>query len=262
MIVAWAGVNLAAIVLLDYRETSALEKKYNLPSNTLRSFSEKWVRVTDGVDYPYRLLEPRHPNSGQKYPVIIFLHGSGESGTDNVAQLRGLPAAFAASHLIKKHPVFWVVPQCPPVSNWEAFLSASVDGHHDGAAFADRLLETIRSRPDMDSKRIYLLGYSMGAFGAWRWLADAPVAFAAGIPIAGGASTDLAQRLTGIPIRTIHGANDEVCPVAATQNLVSAINASGGNTISVLLEDTGHRSWPELLANETHFEWLFQQHRE
>lgn len=256
----WLGFNLCAVAILDSRAKRSNEIEFGLPQYSLDQFSEERIRGEATAEFRFRLLRPDQPELGQAYPVVVFLHGSGESGNDNVAQLRGLPVGIAMHQVREKYPAYWVIPQCPANCSWLTYLNTPL-GTANSDSVAQRLIGAIEQQPHADMSRLYLVGYSMGSFGTWEWIAQDANRFAAAIPISGGASSELAPHLKRVPIRAIHGVKDNVCPVQATQELVAGINSNGGNANFIALEATGHDTWPELLNDQSHFQWLFSQRR-
>ena len=116
----------------------------------------------------YRLLAPRGVGSGKRFPLVVFLHGSGDRGDDNRAQLSILPALMCRPEYRERYPCFLVAPQCPEAMEWKDQLSDVID-------IVENLL---RSRP-IERDRVYLTGFSMGGFGAWALAAERPDLFAA-----------------------------------------------------------------------------------
>src|SRR5947209_5794838 len=187
---------------------------------------EKHVFELDGHKLPYRLLKPAMIEDGKKYPLVIFLHGAGERGTDNEKQLvHGVPQ-FVANR--EKYPCFLVAPQCPDGKKWVE-VDWSADSHTQpkepgevGKLAIGLIEQSIKDRP-VDPKRVYLTGLSMGGYGTWDILARRPELFAAAAPVCGGADEATAAKIKDIPIWVFHGAKDTAVKPARSRNMVAAL---------------------------------------
>ncbi len=198
---------------------------------------------------PYRLLKPEFIKSGRKYPLVIFLHGAGERGTDNQIQLQSLPTLLAQPAYRKKHPCFLVVPQCPSEQSWQQQFPALL-----------KIIEQVIQENPIDKRRIYLTGYSMGAYGTWSLAALRPDLFAAAVPIAGGGDIRTAHRLIDLPIWAIHGDADETVPVSQSLEMINAIRQAGGSPHYTELKGIGHNSWPQAYTGSSSIlPWMFDQ---
>jgi predicted peptidase len=182
---------------------------------------------------------PRSYYKEQRWPLVVFLHGSGERGKDpNILRDQGpfrqdLPAIVAA-------------PQCLPSYDWE---SNAVAG----------LIQYIVSRYHVDRARIYLVGYSMGGYGTWATAASHPELFAAIVPISGGGS-NVAKTLAAMPVWAFHGEKDKAVPVAESERVIEAIRNAGGNPRLTILRGEGHSICRVVCDRADLWEWLFQQH--
>jgi predicted peptidase len=185
---------------------------------------------------------PRSYYKEQYWPLVVFLHGSGERGKDpELLRSQGpfrqdLPAIVAA-------------PQCLPSYNWD---SNAVAG----------LIQHIVSRYSVDRTRIYLLGYSMGGYGTWQTAASHPELFAAIVPISGGGDPDEAKTLTAVPVWAFHGESDKVVPVAESERMVDAIRKAGGEPKLTVIPEAGHGICDSVCSRPDIWEWLFQQRRD
>ena len=205
----------------------------------------------------YRLLKPATVVEGKKYPLVIFLHGAGERGKDNKAQLKHGIASFASEERMKKFPCFLIAPQCPVGRFWNAPGKASGDTS-PGKLVLDLVEKSCKDLP-IDTKRIYLTGLSMGGFGTWSLMAEKPDLFAAGIPICGGGDVKKADKLVKIPIWVFHGDKDVTVKVELSRNMVKAIENAGGKPKYTEYPGVGHDSWTKTYADEKVLTWLFEQ---
>jgi predicted peptidase len=206
----------------------------------------------------YRLLKPATVEEGKKYPLVIFLHGSGERGDDNKAQLKHGVAEFAKRR--KEFPCFLIAPQCPAGQRgWG--LSAKSGVAAPGKLVLDLIDKTCKDLP-IDTKRIYLTGLSMGGYGTWTLLADKPDLFAAAIPICGGGDPESAAKIAKIPIWVFHGDKDTAVKVERSRDMVAALEKAGGKPKYAEYHGVGHDSWTRTYANVKVLAWLFAQKKE
>lgn len=236
------------------------EKKFN-------SFQFK-VYQEDGHTLPYRFHQPEQKQSGEKYPLVIFLHGAGERGLDNRTQFQ----RFAPTLFWQKYPCYVVAPECPARtaenSNAESVwvdtpFGASSHKMRENPTWpmqlAMRLINQIIKENNVDISRIYVTGLSMGGFATWEIIQREPGLFAAAMPICGGGDPDYAAKLNSIPIWVVHGGNDHTVPVTRSREMVSAIQASGGNVKYSEYPGVDHDSWTQTYGNPEIWDWLFSQ---
>lgn len=222
----------------------------------------------DGVrpGIPYQLMEPWQAKAGERYPLVVFLHGSGESGNDNVQQMKNGVFAFTERINREKYPCFLLVPQCPKGQSWTANFRVKDRTEFNNSQLADPaaqvfdlISELRREFPNIDSNRIYLTGLSMGGGGTFELLAHQPNLFAAGLPVCGFGDTAAAPLLKNIPIWAFHGALDRVVFPSASRNMVDAIQKAGGNVKYTEYSTLDHSIWNETYYNPQVMEWLFAQ---
>lgn len=215
----------------------------------------------DAGSLPYQFLPSP---TADRQPLVVFLHGAGERGTDNLAQLRHVVRRFAEPAIRTTFPCQVVAPQCPPGLRWvERDWSAP---RHDfppvpsgPQALLLALIQVLREGPTVDPDRVYLIGLSMGGYGTWDLITRQPGVFAAAVPICGGGDESLAQRLVRLPIWAFHGTNDTVVPVSRSRNMVGAIRAAGGNVRYTEYAGTGHDCWTPASREPDLLPWLFAQ---
>lgn len=218
----------------------------------------------DGGCLRYRFLEPADDAGATRYPLVIFLHGIGERGTDNTKQLCNGVERFVGAEARAKHPCFLVVPQCPPEATW-----SPIKGTRDNPAFDDTpttpaalllgLVEELVKEGRVDPDRIYVTGLSMGGYGTWDLVSRRPELFAAAVPVCGGGDPALAAALVGLPIRCYHGAADFIVPVERSRAMIAAIEQAGGSPEYTEYEGVGHDSWTKAYGEPSLLDWLFAQ---
>ncbi len=217
-----------------------------------------------GTRLPYRLLRPQNIADTAKYPVILFLHGAGERGSDNEANLTYIDKVFAADSFMLEHPCYVIVPQCAENFRW-CETDWTLPYHTMPARMskylsaANELLDSVAALPNADIRRLYVTGMSMGGFGTWDIISRYPGKFAAAMPICGGADEKQACRLKHIPIRTFHGTTDKLVKVQRSRNISRAIQACGGQLIKYYeFPGMGHLIWDKVYSNPENLDWLMR----
>jgi len=220
----------------------------------------------DGYLLPYRLLSPLKVKAGESYPLVIFLHGAGERGDDNRAQLVHGTWVFEERSNRRAFPAWVIAPQCPAEERWadvdwsRAVPRMSEDISKSGAAVME-LLESFAAEHAVDRSRIYISGLSMGGYGSWDLMIRFPEIFAAGAPVCGGGDIRYAESIAGIPQWVFHGAEDPVVPLEASSAMVEALKAAGADVRFTVYEGVGHDSWVPAYAEKELLPWLFAQRR-
>lgn len=203
---------------------------------------------------PYRYFVPPGYDGAQAYPLILFLHGAGERGGDNEAQLNN--NANGAMRLLDDanlalQPIFMIAPQCPTDGWWSGGTLTTAIG------IVDQLSATYNIDPD----RIYVTGLSMGGMGTWSAVTSQPDRFAAAVPMSGNGDTNAAAGVSAIPFWFFHADNDGTVGVEGSDNLVAALRNAGGNVIYTRYDLGGHGIWPTAYTHPLLFEWLVSQQR-
>jgi predicted peptidase len=214
-------------------------------------------RKTQTLNVGYLLYLPSDYSrkSGKTWPLILFLHGAGERGTD----LRKV-AIHGPPKYVEEHPDFPFIllsPQCPEGKLWSNDILLP-------------LLDEIIQKHKVDTGRIYLTGMSMGGYGTWNLGLTSPERFAAIVPVCGGAqmislsltSREKPQELKNLPVWAFHGAKDPVVLVEESQRMIEALKKIGNKDVKLTLyPDTGHNSWTKTYDNPDLYLWLLQHER-
>jgi predicted peptidase len=206
------------------------------------------IPTVDGrqTELRYLVYLPTTYSSRERFPLLLFLHGSGQRGDDlDLVEKYGPPALVASG---KSLPFIVVSPQCPANATWDS-----------GPLLA--ILDTLQQKFFVDPDRIYVAGFSMGGTATWDLVAAAPERFAAAVPVAGVGDPNYAQRLTKLPIWAFHGALDTGVPLKSSQQMVAEINAAGGNARLTVLENEGHSICDSSFRREGLWSWLLEQRR-
>jgi predicted peptidase len=224
--------------------------------------------AVDGVDHRYVVYVPRDFNAATQWPMILFLHGSGESGTDGLLQTElGLPRAIRRHQ--ERFPAIVVMPQ---VDHGKWWSDSGMEKH--ALAALDASAREFHGDPD----RIYLTGLSLGGYGTWSIAANNPGKFAALVPICGGivrpvrgsqsapevASADpyaeAAKKIgSTTPIWMFHGDADESVPVTESRKLMEALQKIAANVRYTEYPGVQHNSWDLAYNNPEFPTWLFAQ---
>ena len=199
----------------------------------------------------YQLWGNPSLDSTKRYPIVVWMHGSGQSGDDNTSQMGGAPKVWLSEANQVKSPCFMLAPQCP---------SADIGWKDPVAANLVALIADLTEHLPIDETRIYLTGSSMGGSGAWRMAAQYSQVFAASVPLCGGGDAKNAEVLKSMPIWVFHGDKDDMVPVERSRTMVGAIKAVGGELINYSeLEGAGHGITGLVYPREDLHEWLFKQ---
>jgi len=203
--------------------------------------AEKFVMETKYLLY---LPDGYAADTEKQWPLMIFLHGSGESG-DSLDMVK----AWGPPKLIdegKKFPFIVVSPQAPPRTGWQVDI-------------LKKMLDDLKKKYRVDNDRVYLTGLSMGGFGTWNFSSKYPNEFAAIAPICGGGNADEVWKLRHMPVWCFHGAKDDVVPPAASEKMVNALKKINPDVKFTLYPDANHNSWEVTYNNDSLYTWLLAQ---
>jgi len=223
---------------------------------------ESFVQGNDTL--PYRLLKPVDYNPARSYPLIVFLHGSGSRGSDNETVVAKMPAIFASDSFRKAYPCFFAVPQCSKNDVWVDFTKfpnslRATDSPTIAGRLVLALAKSMSKQKDIDKRRIYLTGYSMGGEGTIDLMTRNLKLFAAGIAIAPVADTSHAVLLKDKPIWILHGDKDAVNGVQYSRMMVEALTKQCGDIHYTEYEGEGHGIAKKAYEEPELFMWLFSQ---
>lgn len=219
-----------------------------------------YINNTDTL--PYRLLKPESVKENKKYPLVIFLHGAGERGTNNFIQLRHIASLFLAPDNRSKYPCFVLAPQCPPKLWWANIIQGKLQpAPSKPMKLLLELLESMAEKYAIDVNRIYLTGLSMGGFGVWDALARHPDKFAAAAPICGGGDISIVSKMRHIPVWAFHGAKDNIVPVYHSRRMIEALEEANGHAKYTEYADVMHDSWTNAFKEPDFLPWLFSHRR-
>lgn len=180
------------------------------------------------------------------WPLVIFMHGSGERGEDLAEVKTNGPPMYAAQG--RQFPFVLVAPQLPEHRRWD------VDE-------IELLRADLVKRLPIDPDRVLVTGLSLGGHGAWDYAAEYPDRVAAIAPVCGMGDIRRARRVARVPVWAFHGALDDQVPIAGDQAMVNAVRALGGNVRFTIYPEVGHNAWDTAYADAALYDWLMAQHR-
>lgn len=195
----------------------------------------------------YLVRYPENYKTGEKYPVILFLHGAGTRSND-IKVLAG-NAFFRLTAKHESFPFVCVAPLCHSETWFDQFETLK------------RFVEMVQKAEYTDPDRIYLTGNSMGGYGSWQLAISMPDVFAAMVPVCGGGMYWDAGRLKNLPIWAFHGDIDPTVFTEESVKMVEAVNKRGGNAILTIYPNTKHDSWTATYSNPEVFAWMLTHNR-
>ena len=236
------------------------------------SLYEKQLFIQGEDTLRCRILTPMNYSPSKKYPVIVFLHGAGERGSDNELQLKWGGNLFIDSVNRARFPAIVIFPQCPANETWARMKrinipNDSLGGFRTPDTVATKsmqlllnFLDTLLHNGTIDKKRIYIGGLSLGGFGTFDALQRRPDLFAAAFPICGGGDPQFVKRYRKkIPIWVFHGDADKTVPVSNSRIMVDALKKAKANVKYTEYPGVEHDSWINAFAEPDLLPWLFEQ---
>lgn len=236
------------------------------------TFLKKQFTTQNGYKLNYRVLYPKNYVPGKKYPVILFLHGAGERGSDNEAQLIHGGDMFADHSNRIQYPAIIIAPQCPKETKWIGFkineggkisnlLPSAPISKPLGAV--KELLDSFIKKEIVDTEQIHITGLSMGGMGTFDLLCRYPNLFASATPICGAVNLDRIARYKGkTAIRLYHGADDRVVEPQNSRDAFQILLKNGTKVSYKEYPGVEHNSWDNTFAEPDYLSWMFEQKRE
>lgn len=236
------------------------------------SMYEKRSYVKNGDTLLYRILFPKNYVKTRPYPVITFLHGSGERGNDNEAQLTHGGKLFLNDTLRDEFQAIVIFPQCPKDSAWRYIKSQRDTTSPTGSRIdftmtanastptrlVKMLLDSLIKAKVADKKRMYLGGLSLGGFGTFNMIERYPDYFAAAFPICGGGDTTVANRFAkNTAVWIFHGDSDQAVDVRYSRQYYSALKKVNADVRYTEYPGVNHNSWDNAFAEKDLVHWLF-----
>jgi predicted peptidase len=235
---------------------------YRILTKSFTFSSEKFDR-----DLCYRLYIPKIKKN-VRYPLIVSLHGAAERGSDNLRQIDGIASTFISRKIQRKNPAFVFIPQCPENTQWlNTGFTKIPFGHYEQSSIPESpemkmviaVINQLIAQYPIDSGRIYIGGFSMGASGTWDIISRHPDLFAAAFVMAGVSDTSTAEKIKEIPVWAFNGSLDHIAPPSLNTEMYSAIIRAGGNCKLTVYDKTGHYCVHQAMKEPGFIEWLFSQ---
>jgi predicted peptidase len=238
------------------------------------TFATRLYADQSGTSMTYYLYGPSSYTPAGKYPLVVVLHGGGETANPQASAQQNRDVlinqvyvqAFTATAVQQEWPSFVVVPQVPAGQRWvnvpaavSAYTLAPEPSRPLGLALG--IVQSLRQiYPMINGNRIYVTGISMGGFGTWESAERWPNVFAAALPIAGAGDPQAAAALAHVPVWAMHGSDDVVVPVQGSRLMVQAVRAAGGTACYTEYASEGHDVWTfQHLGDPQLLRWLFSQ---
>ena len=235
------------------------EEKTEVPP-LMQAESYSYSRDGKTIMLPYRIYYPDSPENSGPVPIVLYYHGAGEVGTDNVTQVR---RSALVQRLVELDRVIVLAPQCGAGARWvnTTWSEGSYDSTlTDPSIWFDAsiaLLDEIIGTGKVDENRVYLAGISMGGFAVWKALMDYPGKFAAAVPVCGAGDPERADGLRDVAIWAFHGDRDKVVPVSGSRDMIDAIRKFGGTRVKYTeYQEVGHNCWTYVAEEPELTDWL------
>ena len=247
-----------------------------LLAGTASIFSQEFkeeLLVYQNDTLPFRILIPKNYNTQRSYPLLIFLHGAGERGSDNKSQLVHGSSLFKSDDFKKKYPSIVIFPQCPAKSSWanvkrndEMLTGKKFDffkeiSENKQLIMVEKLLDFIQKKYNIDSSRRYVGGLSMGGMGTFELVARNPDYFAAAFPICGAGNPNWSNHLKTTPFWIFHGEEDEVVSVDFSRKMYKALSKEKASVRLTIYPEVNHNSWENAFSDPDLMYWLFSNKR-
>lgn len=220
----------------------------------------------NGAKMPYRLFLPPDYNPQKKYPLLLSFHGAGSRGNDNLKQLRPWVAGWMDKEVQKEHPCIILMPQCPKKQQWvnvpwkKGSYKLKDIPLSKPMKLAKKIFDKVVNENAVDKNRIYVMGVSMGGYGAWNFVMNYPEMIAAAIPVCGAGDPSIAQKINEIPIWAFHGDKDPTVPLSGSTEMIASLYKQKKNKARLTVyKDVGHNSYELAWKEKELINWIFSQ---
>ena len=245
-----------SFLLIAFVASSFAMKIHAQPSSPITSATLEW-KINRSGELKYLVYLPAdYKDSGdQRWPLMLFLHGAGERGSD--VQRVAIHGPLSLVKQGTNFPFIIVAPQCPSGQIWENEPLL-------------QLLDSIEKKYRVDTKRVYLSGLSMGGYGTWKLGLAHPEKFAAISPICGGCNMidvllgpgDKGDTFKSLPVWAFHGAKDDVVPLSESERVVEGLRRGGVKEVRfTIYPEARHESWKEAYKTPELYEWMLSKSR-
>lgn len=266
-------INTLSYILIVFVFIGCIAKDTPGLSQDKSLFEKETFMSSSGEVLPYRILMPLDFDKNKKYPVVLFLHGAGERGDNNEAQLTHGISTFLTEKHRTEYPCIVIAPQCPTEGYWSSAkftretypIDFDFDYSYEITPALDaaiRLLNSYLEEEFVDISRVYITGLSMGGMGTFEAVGRFPKLFAAAVPVCGGGDTTSYNEETAqVPFWIFHGDADGVVPVSNSQNMYARLVELGAQVIYKEYPGVNHNSWEEAYNEDTLLPWIFSKKR-
>ncbi|MFI5452057.1 prolyl oligopeptidase family serine peptidase [Pedobacter sp. UC225_61] len=231
---------------------------------------ENFIQGTDTLKY--RILYPENFDATKKYPVVFFLHGSGERGNDNEKQLTHGAKLFLKEEFRKTNPAIVIFPQCEENGYWSNVEIEEVSGKRfftfqkggeptKPMALLLKLTDHFLNQSFVNKSKVYVGGLSMGGMGTFEILRRKPHTFAAAFAICGGDNPANAKKYKNVPLWIFHGGLDDVVNPQLSYNVYRELKKLGHEPKYTIYLKANHNSWDSTFAEPNLLPWLFSNHK-
>ncbi|MBT8319116.1 MAG: prolyl oligopeptidase family serine peptidase [Gramella sp.] len=232
---------------------------------------EQFISENDTLNY--RILLPENFSEQDKYPVVLVLHGAGERGNDNEAQLVHGSDLFLKAENREKFPAIVIFPQAPKKDYWAKvevkrdtmpyqFDFKNTEAPTKSLDLVMKMMDSVVAKNFVNKEKVYVGGLSMGGMGTYEIIYRKPEMFAAAFAICGGANPEIAKDYPkGFNIWIFHGEKDDLVPPRLSKAMARSINHQGGNAKLSLYPEDNHNSWNSAFSEPFLLEWLFSHKR-
>jgi predicted peptidase len=225
-------------------------------------FAARSFKSANGVTMAYRLFIPSAEPRKKALPLVVYLHGSGGIGDDNLKQISGGNATgthvWTTPEAQRRHPTYVLAPQLPQGGQWGAPGSDALASHAEALV---QLIAALTRELVVDPDRVYLTGQSLGGVGTWDIISKRPELFAAAVPLCGTGNPARVAAARRLAIWVFHGAQDPLVPVTGSRDLVAALRAVGSPVKYTEYPEVGHDVWTRAYVEPALADWLFGQRR-
>jgi predicted peptidase len=231
---------------------TAAEPKAERPGGVGEEYEIRTFKSEQGRELPYGWLTPQNVKAGEKYPLVLCLHGKG--GNTVAADFLAQPK------LREKYPCFVIAPGSGK-DKWANMPALGRTATAEALTPAIELVRSVMKSQPIDPERVYVTGQSMGGVGSWAAAAKYPDLFAAAVPICGAWDVVDAPKMVPVPVWAFHGELDETVPVKFSRELTAALTKAGGAAKYTEFAGVGHGSWFQSYAQPELWDWLFAQRK-